>query len=103
MGGSSKNAEFDFIARHIVEKGVRVYLYGQEGKRIQEAILGAEGRNQILAYDQSGDFKKIVEGATRRAMPEDSIVLSPACASFDMFKNSKERGHQFDEIVSTLA
>jgi len=102
MGGSSKNADFSFLAQRIVEKGVRVYLFGQEGKRIQGAIQEAGGQGLILAYDQGRDFKKIVEGAIRRAMPEDSLVLSPACASFDMFKNSKERGGQFDEIVNGL-
>ncbi len=102
MGGSSKNADFSFLAQQIVEKGVRVYLYGQEGKRIQEAILGAGGQRQILAYDQSNDFKKIIESAFKLAKPEDSISLSPACASFDMFKNSKERGYQFGQIVNQL-
>jgi UDP-N-acetylmuramoylalanine--D-glutamate ligase len=114
MGGSSKNADFSFLARQIVEKGVRVYLYGQEGKRIQEAIIASEvaippfdsaqGRQSrlVLNCDQSGDFKKIIESAFKLAKPEDSISLSPACASFDMFKNSKERGYQFDEIVNKL-
>jgi UDP-N-acetylmuramoylalanine--D-glutamate ligase len=102
MGGSSKNADFSFLARQIVEKGVRVYLYGQEGKRIQEAILGAGGQNMILAYDQGRDFKKVIESAFRLAKSDDSISLSPACASFDMFKNSKERGYLFDEIISQL-
>jgi len=106
MGGSSKNADFGEIADLIVQKGVRVYLYGQEGKRIQKAIQNAESAipqsRLILAYDPSTDFKKIVESAFHLARPEDSISLSPACASFDMFKNSVERGKRFDEIVNDL-
>jgi UDP-N-acetylmuramoylalanine--D-glutamate ligase len=102
MGGSSKNADFAEIADLIAQKGIRVTLYGQEGKRIQEAILKAGGKSLVLAYDPSSDFKKIIESAFRLAKPEDSIVLSPACASFDMFKNSKERGYQFDQVVKGL-
>lgn len=100
MGGSTKNADFEGLAKMIVDKGVRVYLYGHEGKHIRDSIVEAGGQNLVLAMDESGDFKKIIEGAIQRAMPEDSIVLSPACASFDMFKNSKERGNQFDRIVN---
>jgi UDP-N-acetylmuramoylalanine--D-glutamate ligase len=103
MGGSSKNADFTEIADLIVQKGVRVTLYGQEGKRIQEAIQKAGGKGLVLVYDQGHDFKKIVESAFKLAKPEDSISLSPACASFDMFKNSKERGGLFDQIVKGLA
>jgi UDP-N-acetylmuramoylalanine--D-glutamate ligase len=106
MGGSSKNADFSELARQIVESGVRVYLFGKEGARIRDAIQSAEGAigqsRLILACDLSTDFKKIIESVFRLARPEDSISLSPACASFDMFKNSVERGRQFDAIVNGL-
>jgi UDP-N-acetylmuramoylalanine--D-glutamate ligase len=81
---------------------VRAYLYGKEGQVIKDALLAAGGESLILDYDQSGDFKKIIESVFKMAKPEDSIVLSPACASFDMFKNSKERGKLFKEIVNNL-
>jgi UDP-N-acetylmuramoylalanine--D-glutamate ligase len=111
MGGSSKNADFSELAESIVAKGVRVYLFGKEGALIQKAIEDAlEGATTssrlqgpiILAYDQSGDFNKIIQSAFKMAKPEDSISLSPACASFDMFKNSVERGKLFDQIVRGL-
>ena len=102
MGGSSKKADFSFLASEIVQKKVRVYLYGEEGQVIKEAILTAGGENLILDYDQSGNFKTIIESAYKMAKPEDNIVLSPACASFDMFKNAKGRGNQFKEIVGRL-
>lgn len=102
MGGSSKNADFSELARLIVERGIRVYLYGKEGKRIQGAVQKAGGKKLVLACDPANDFKKIVGSAFSFAKPEDSVSLSPACASFDMFKNSVERGRRFDEIVSSL-
>jgi UDP-N-acetylmuramoylalanine--D-glutamate ligase len=102
LGGSSKNADFSFLASEMVKFRVRGYLYGKEGQTIKEALLAAGGENLILDYDQSGDFKKIIQSVYKVAKPEDSIVLSPACASFDMFKNSKERGKLFKEIVNSL-
>jgi UDP-N-acetylmuramoylalanine--D-glutamate ligase len=102
LGGSSKNADFAFLASEMVKFHVRGYLYGKEGQIIKEALLAAGGENLILDYDHSGDFKKIIQSVYKMAKPEDSIVLSPACASFDMFKNSKERGKLFKEIVMGL-
>ena len=102
LGGSSKKADFSFLAAEMVKFRVRAYLYGKEGQVIKEALLAAGGENLILDYDTSGDFKKIIKSAFKMAKPEDSIVLSPACASFDMFKNSKERGKLFKQIVIGL-
>ena len=102
LGGSSKNADFSFLAHDIIENQVRPYLYGAEGPRIQEAIKAEDEDYPVMAIDESGDFPAIVIRAHEMAEPGDNIVLSPACASFDMFKNAKERGKQFKEIVGTL-
>jgi len=102
LGGSSKKADFSYLASEMVKFRVRTYLYGKEGQTIKDALLAAGGENLILNYDQSGDFRQIIESAFKMAKPEDSIVLSPACASFDMFRNSKERGRLFKEIVNSL-
>ncbi len=102
LGGSSKEADFSFLASEIANNRIRVYLYGEEGQTIKEELLAAGGKELILDYDQSGNFKTIIQTAYKHAKPEDSIVLSPACASFDMFKNAKDRGKQFKEIVNSL-
>lgn len=102
LGGSSKNSDFGDLAEALVAKKVRVVLYGKEGERIQKALQQVGGEDLILTYDRSGDFQKIVEGAYKKAQSGDNVVLSPACASFDLFKNSKERGKLFDEIVMGL-
>ncbi|MBN2095916.1 UDP-N-acetylmuramoyl-L-alanine--D-glutamate ligase [Candidatus Peregrinibacteria bacterium] len=103
LGGSSKKADFTYLAEKIVKQNVRIYLYGTEGQAIKESILSAGGENLILDYNQSGDFKNIITSAYKFAKPEDAIVLSPACASFDMFKNAKDRGNQFKEIISSIS
>ncbi len=103
LGGSSKNADFSFLAYRIVQNEVRVYLYGDEGQRIKEAVEKENGQNLILNYNKSKNFEEIVKDVTEYGKREDNIVLSPACASFDMFKNAKERGNKFKEIVNSLA
>ena len=102
LGGSTKHSDFSFMAHHIVETGTRVYLFGAEGPRLQAAIEAEGGKALILRVNESGEFTKIIHEAYELADSDDNIVLSPACASFDMFKNSKERGRLFNEIVKSL-
>lgn len=103
LGGSSKNSDFSFLAHDIIKNQVRPYLYGKEGSRIKEAIQAEDKDYSIMALDESADFPTIVIRAHQMAQPGDNIVLSPACASFDMFKNAKERGKMFKEIVNSLS
>jgi len=102
LGGSSKRADFSFLASKIKNNNVRAYLYGAEGEMIKKAIEEIGGQKQIIAYNKSNDFKEIIEDTFAKANSGDNIVLSPACASFDMFKNSKDRGRQFRDIVNGL-
>ncbi len=102
LGGSSKNVDFSMLAQRIANQDVRVYLFGEEGKRIKEALESVGGEGNILEYNTSGDFEAIIKDVYQLADTEDNVVLSPACASFDMFKNSKERGKLFKEIVNKL-
>lgn len=102
LGGSTKHSDFSFMAQQIVKTGVRVYLFGAEGSRIKATIEVEGGEDLILKLDETKEFTEIIRGAYQLAHPGDNIVLSPACASFDMFKNSKERGRLFSEIVISL-
>lgn len=102
LGGSSKNSDFSFMAHHISEAKARVYLYGAEGEKIEAAMREEGAEELILHRDETQDFEKIIKHAQSFGKAGDSIVLSPACASFDMFKNSKERGKLFKEMVGKL-
>jgi UDP-N-acetylmuramoylalanine--D-glutamate ligase len=103
LGGSSKNADFSFLAAKIKDCDVRVYLYGLEGTRIKDEIEKIGGENLIIKYNPDKKFENIVKDVYKNAKSGDNVVLSPACASFDMFKNAKYRGYEFKELVHKLA
>ncbi len=102
LGGSSKNADFSFLANKIKDNNVRTYLYGLEGVRIKDELEKIGGKNLIIKYNTDKNFENIIKDVYKNAHLGDNIVLSPACASFDMFKNAKYRGYEFKEIVEKL-
>lgn len=102
LGGSSKNTDFRFLAGEIVDKKIRVYLYGQEAENLEKALSEESGKELILRKNISKNFSDIVQDVYNLSKKGDKIVLSPACASFDMFKNAKERGREFKEIVNKI-
>ena len=69
-----------------------------EGQAVEEAE-GGRGCPEII---QTEDLAGAVEAARRAAGPGDVVVLSPACAAFDRFKNFMERGRAFKELVRSL-
>lgn len=103
LGGSSKNSDFGDLASKIVGDGSvkALVLIGQEAKTIDESVRQA-GDFAGSVIKGAGNMKEIIIGARRLAKPGDSIVLSPACASFDMFKNYQDRGDQFTREVKRL-
>ena len=98
LGGSSKKADFTELGRVISEtKNVKVVIViGVEGPKIAKEIRG------IRVIGGGAEMEKIVEMAYNNATKGDIVLLSPACASFDMFKNYKDRGEQFKKAVGEL-
>ncbi|HEX7456020.1 MAG TPA: UDP-N-acetylmuramoyl-L-alanine--D-glutamate ligase [Candidatus Nanoarchaeia archaeon] len=102
LGGSSKGSDFTQLGREIVKSDVKaVILIGQEAKRIKGAINTA-GRFSGEFVEGLKTMQEIVEKAKNLSKPGDVVLLSPACASFDMFKNYPDRGDQFKEAVKLL-
>lgn len=113
LGGSSKGASFDAMAQKIVESNVRgVVLIVDEAENIKRALVKAGYKQSLLHGNKrkmvSGKSKSepiftnmedIVHAAHELAQPGDVVLLSPACASFGLFKNYKDRGKQFKEAV----
>ena len=98
-GGSSKGADFAELGRMIVGASIRaVILIGEEADRIETAIRTAG--NFTGDIDTSCDsMQAAVTSARRHAQTGDAILLSPACASFGMFANYKDRGERFRNEV----
>jgi len=102
LGGSEKGADFDELGEIVAGNSVKsVVLIGVEKDRIRESLLKSNYTGEIASGD--GDIDKIVISAKNMATSGDVIIFSPACASFDMFKNYKDRGDKFREAVLKIA
>jgi UDP-N-acetylmuramoylalanine--D-glutamate ligase len=101
FGGSPKGAEYDDLGRAAGESNVRVAVtIGEEASKIETALLA---RNVVTLNMGSGmTMKQVVELAASQAKEGDLVILSPACASFDMFKSYNDRGDQFIAAVNDL-
>ncbi len=103
LGGSDKGANFSELAEVIAQSEVRqLLLIGAMRHKLKEAIEAAGVTASYELYGESSSMADIVAAARKSAVPGDVVVISPACASFDMFKNYKDRGEQFIAAVQAL-
>lgn len=101
LGGSDKGAQYDELANTVAASNVRaVILIGQQGHSIKKALEAANYSGDIA--DGGADMHDIVETAKRHAKHGDVVLLSPACASFDMFDNYQARGELFKAAVKSV-
>lgn len=102
LGGSSKNSDFSELGKIIssVPNIKAIIGIGVEWERIKAQFPSSNFRFQII--EGLIDMESIVRKASELAEPRDVVLLSPACASFDMFRNYKDRGNQFKEQVDLL-
>jgi len=101
LGGSDKGASYDKLARTVATSNIRkVLLIGEQAARIKTALDGVGFTNTT---DGGKTIQEIVATARSEARPGDVVLLSTACASFDMFDNYKQRGELFKQAVQALA
>jgi len=98
-GGSEKGSDFSKLGEKIAgAKNIRgVILIGLMARRVEEAIAKAGGKVKLVKG--LANMHEIVGAVRDLAKPGDVVLLSPGAASFDMFKNYKDRGEQFKKEV----
>jgi UDP-N-acetylmuramoylalanine--D-glutamate ligase len=94
-GGADKNLDFINFGQAIKASTVKavILLEGGATKKLEKAL------DKKLVVGRFNDFKQAILKAKEMASPGEAVLLSPACASFGMFKNEFERGDQFRQIV----
>ena len=93
----------DDLGTEIVERVKALYLTGETSERIRQAVINTPGYNRLtLPIYVIDDFREAVLAAASSALEGDVVILSPACSSFDKFKNFVERGNTFRKIVLEL-
>ena len=102
-GGYDKHIPFDDLGPAITEHVKRLILTGDTAPKIRGAVEAAPDYHpDSPVIEEYHDFKDAVLAAHRQAGGGDVVLLSPACASFDRFKNFMERGDTFKRIVREL-
>ncbi len=101
VGGSDKGSSFAALGRLLAERAGTVICMGQTSERIHEEVLRARSSRQSPRVETACDFRGAVHLARELAQPGGVVLLSPACASYDWFRNYEERGDKFTEIVQS--
>jgi UDP-N-acetylmuramoylalanine--D-glutamate ligase len=92
-GGDGKGADFTPLATALADKGRGCVLIGHDAPLL-EAVLA-----DVLPIQRAADMAGAVQQAAAMAIPGDTVLLSPACASTDMYRNYIERGERYMRAV----
>jgi UDP-N-acetylmuramoylalanine--D-glutamate ligase len=97
LGGRFKGGDLGRLRAPLAARARAVIAIGEAAPLVHEALDGA-----VPVHD-AGSLASAVDQAFAIARPDGTVLLAPACASFDMFRDYAERGRRFKEVVSTLA
>ncbi|MCC7175118.1 MAG: UDP-N-acetylmuramoyl-L-alanine--D-glutamate ligase [Bryobacterales bacterium] len=96
LGGKDKGSDYTPLARPLAEKARAALLIGAAAPKIAAVLEGA------VPVTDCRTIGRAVQAAFRQARAGDTVVLAPACASFDQFDNYEHRGRVFKELVGRL-
>jgi UDP-N-acetylmuramoylalanine--D-glutamate ligase len=96
LGGKDKGSDYSVLNALLRQRAKRVYTIGAAASKIESQIKGVE-----VVHAET--LENAIRKAHALAQPGDVVLLAPACASFDQFKNYEHRGKVFKEIVRELA
>jgi UDP-N-acetylmuramoylalanine--D-glutamate ligase len=97
LGGSLKGGSFAPLAEAVDDRVAGVYLIGQAQAQLERELAAAG-----VASIPAGDLETALRLASERAVPGHTVLLSPACASFDQFRSYEHRGEVFHQLVQRL-
>jgi UDP-N-acetylmuramoylalanine--D-glutamate ligase len=95
LGGQDKGNDYSIIEKLVVEKVKKIYAIGSSAEKIFNYF-----HNKVKTEIKK-DFDEVINTAISEAREGDVVMLSPACASFDMFDNYEHRGKVFKEVVNS--
>ncbi|MCE9581779.1 MAG: UDP-N-acetylmuramoyl-L-alanine--D-glutamate ligase [Planctomycetes bacterium] len=99
LGGHDKGLPFEDLARAVSSRCRSVVLLGAATDKIGRAL---EAAGCTLPVDSARDLREAVAMSAARARSGDAVLLSPACASFDQFRNFEDRGKQFKQFAAEV-
>ena len=99
VGGKDKGNDYSVLNELVRKKVKAIVCLGLHNERIHEAFEGIVGKENMVDTDSA---EKAVRAAAGLAQAGDVVLLSPCCASFDLFKSYEDRGEQFKEAVRNL-
>jgi UDP-N-acetylmuramoylalanine--D-glutamate ligase len=94
LGGRHKGEPYTSLGDAIRKTVKHVIAYGEARHEVEKDLTGVVPLDRL-----DGGFDEVIERARRLATHGDAILLSPACSSYDMFKNYEERGARFRELA----
>lgn len=96
LGGKDKNSDYTTLAPLLRERVKTVITIGSAAEKIGHQLAG------VVKIESAGTLAKAIESARRLAADGDTVLLAPACASFDQFDSYEHRGRVFKELVASL-
>lgn len=96
LGGRHKGERYDALGPRLRARGVAVVAYGEAAPLIDEDL------GRVVRCERATSFDDAVSRAHRLAKPGHAVLLSPACSSYDVFRNYEERGDRFRALVERL-
>jgi len=97
LGGTDKGNDYSLLSDLVKERVKAIVCMGVDNKKIMAAF-----KDIVPAITETSSAKEAVEAAFKYSVKGDVVLLSPACASFDLFKNYEDRGRSFKEAVKEL-
>jgi len=94
LGGQDKGNDYSMIEKLVVDKVKKIYAIGSSAEKVFNYF------HKKVKTEIKKDFDEVINGAISEARKGDVVLLSPACASFDMFDNYEHRGKVFKSIVN---